>query len=808
MNKLLLALSFIALSLSSARASAVQDDDLIDFELVVLTSDGESWVGASGAKIKYADSKAISSWRRDQERGGDRTANAAVEAIGVVVESGPDGVVKLRIPDKRLSLACELDGIVTFETFSTRVVKTGKAEIQLQNGSLEIEHKERMASIAPGSRSILAVQFVDEAGEPIRYKRANLLVIGVPTEESESGADDAPSFAFSSENYDNYFTDKEGRVEFLFGFTEAQGLEQEIDGGLDGMKNRVVVHLKAGEPMDSFSRSRWSGETLTGVATLEGPHSGKRFDLGRVSLSKPPLLISGRISDQTGSPLAGVGVLIGDVELASGSARTTPVYFHFTWDGMSPDSDPDARTEFDYLYRTRGDGSFEIRGRLFQDEWGLVPASAQGEVSLVAIPAPPRLRRASDRSRRGYASVELTSALGSKDVQVAMGPLPQLKGNVLLPDAFPPQAILIHARKPGGALAGGAMSLDARGGIQMHSAPRIQIGDPRLWSNTSYGGIIYDESVPSEIEPGTWDVSFELKGERDWDDPAPFHVISAVEFSMEGVSEDPRLKDIDLREVLYVSVLVVQDSEGEPVQDALVRCKPANSGREWLILTEGGVCRISTTAKEVDVEIMYEGHRPKSMRIALDQKEATPQLVSLEKGVPVTFSIPEGLEVPAFADALEERPTRFQIRFEDVRYTWNAGSGLDENPFGRRHPDRGVGGEEINYIGTSAAGGGMVIDKRLALELSGHISTSSFSSTRRETTTLIPEAGRYEVVTILRWEGKTVHHTPTSSTTKIHRPRIATGEVDIEEGEFPASVELNISQEELDARIGTISKEH
>jgi hypothetical protein len=195
------------------------------------------------------------------------------------------------------------------------------------------------------------------------------------------------------------------------------------------------------------------------------------------------------------------------------------------------------------------------------------------------------------------------------------------------------------------------------------------------------------------------------------------------------------------------------------------------------------------------------------MRIALDQKETTPQLVSLEKGVPVTFSISEGLEVPAFADALGERPTRFQIRFEDVRYTWNAGSGLDENPFGRRHPDRGAGGEEINYIGTSAAGGGMVIDKRLAFELSGRISTSSFSSTRRETTTFIPEAGRYEVVTMLRWEGKTVYDTPTSSTTKIHRPRIATGEVDIEEGEFPASVELNISQEELDARLGTISKE-
>jgi len=62
-------------------------------------------------------------------------------------------------------------------------------------------------------------------------------------------------------------------------------------------------------------------------------------------------------------------------------------------------------------------------------------------------------------------------------------------------------------------------------------------------------------------------------------------------------------------------------------------------------------------------------------------------------------------------------------------------------------------------------------------------------------------------VTMLRWEGKTVYDTPTSSTTKIHRPRIATGEVDIEEGEFPASVELNISQEELDARLGTISKE-
>jgi hypothetical protein len=803
MSKALLALSFVALSLSGAWASSIQDDDLIDFELVVLTSDGETWIGASGVKIKYADSKTISSWRREQERGGDRTARAAVEAIGEVVESGPDGVAKLRIPDKRLSLACELDGLVTFETFSTREVKVGRAEIQLQNGSLEIAHRELMESMAPGSRSTLAVQLVDEAGEPIRYKRADLLVIGVPTEESESRGDWEPPFGFYSESYDNYFTDKEGRVEFLFGFTRAGDLEPEIDGGLEGIKNRVVVHLKAGEPMDNFSRSRWSGETLTGVATLEAPHSGKRFDLGRVSLSKPPLLISGRVSDQSGAPLAGVGVVIGDVELASGATwvtpYTTPISFHFTWDGMRPDSDPDARTEFDRYFRTRDDGLFEVRGRLFQDEWGLVPASAQGEVLLVAYPGL--------GSSRMYESVELNSALGSKDVQVWMGPLPKIKGNVLLPDEFPQVAILIHALKPSGALAGGAMSLDAQGEIQMHSAPQLRIGDPRLWSNASYGGITYDESVPAEIEPGTWDVCFELKGERDWDDPAPFHVIPAVEFSMEGVTEDPRLKDIDFREALNMTVLAVQGSDGKPIPEALVRCKPANSGREWFSRTEAGFCRIATTAKAVDVEVMAPGHRPSFMAIDLD-REFEVQLVSLEEGVPVKLSIPDNLEIPLSADAAGERPTKFEITLRDTRYEIRrARDGRDESPYGRRHPDKGFGGEGINYIGTAASGGGMVIPKDLALRFSGYYSEESFLCAERELTMFVPQEGRYEVKWVMKWQEPWVEDGPNSRRSTTTQRLITTTEVDIQEGQNPSTAELDVTQAYLDARLGEIRKE-
>jgi hypothetical protein len=189
MNKVLLALSFVALSLSVAWASSIQDDDLIDFELVVLTSDGESWMGAPGTRIRYADSKAISAWRRDRERGEDRTARTAVEAIGKTAASGPNGVVKLRIPDKRFSLVCELDGVVTSASLSTKEVKSGRAEVQLQNGHLELIRKEAMKSLVPGATSI-AVQFVDEDGQPIRYRRVDFLAF-VTLNPSGSESEDA-----------------------------------------------------------------------------------------------------------------------------------------------------------------------------------------------------------------------------------------------------------------------------------------------------------------------------------------------------------------------------------------------------------------------------------------------------------------------------------------------------------------------------------------------------------------------------------------------------------------------------------------
>jgi hypothetical protein len=180
MNKLILALSFVVLSLSSAWASAVQDDDLIDFELVVLTSDGESWVGASGAKIKYADSKAISSWRREQERGGDRTAQAALEAIGEVVEAGPDGAAKLRIPEKRLSISCELNGIVTFKTVSSRAVREGKAEVQLKNGHLELEWASAFNDMKASAESYITFQLVGEDGVPLSHANAQGLAFFSP----------------------------------------------------------------------------------------------------------------------------------------------------------------------------------------------------------------------------------------------------------------------------------------------------------------------------------------------------------------------------------------------------------------------------------------------------------------------------------------------------------------------------------------------------------------------------------------------------------------------------------------------------
>jgi len=441
MNKVLLVLPFVALSLSGAWASSIQDDDLIDFELVVRTSDGESWIGAPGVKIKYADSKAISAWRRDQERGGHH--QAAVEAIGKTAESGPGGAVKLRVPDKRLSFVCELDGLVTFKSFSAREVKAGRAEMPLQNGAMELLRKEVMDSLVPGAISI-AAQLVDEDGQPIRYRRVHFLAF-VTLNPSGSESEDADELAFSTGTKmigshgpyltdAPYLTDKEGRVEFPF---KAGGLSSGIDGFegngqssdelLTEQTNyaRIVLHLRA-EDYEFVNLAGSRGETdvaLTSVIDLAGPFPDKRIDLGTVTLSEPPIIITGKVTEANGAALNLVEVHVVALEEFGPHPRRARVhleFFHFAWKGMKERPDTFDRYTFE-------EGLFELRGRLFMDDVGLVPATLpprddkdgehrfrEGEIILAFV----CLHRLDDLEQ-GKA---FEFPIGARDVRVVMKP--------------------------------------------------------------------------------------------------------------------------------------------------------------------------------------------------------------------------------------------------------------------------------------------------------------------------------------------------------------------------------------------------
>jgi len=851
MSKVLLVLSFVALSLSGAWASSSQDDDLIDFELVLLTSDGESWVGASGAKIKYADSKAISAWRREQERGGDRTALAAVEAIGESVESGPDGSATLRIPDKRISISCELDGVVTHETFSTRAVREGRAEVQLKNGFLEMQWASGFNEMKASAESYITFQLVGEDGAPLSHAHAQGLAFFRHKDAPVVDHEVSPRVILGRAIGAPHVTNSRGEG-FIGLYSKGVVPHEAGHVFLSSSEHRPLVEMYA--ELDQFAVTElhvrafaqgsyeFMPEIMTTRQIIPGPLRIGANDFGAVLVSRPPVLAAGVVLDATGQPIEGAVFSLPVLEVGGSRLRPhlpkesfgrsgswTPHAFHQSlsmWavgqEFASIPSRVPPEVVFDVMEPhggvTGADGRFEIRGRVFPDsicaevptktsseDWLHEDVESLGGTVSLTFDGSGRIM-----TWQGYDSSEAfewSGPLGSEDNQVRMARSIELFGNVLLPENFPSCAILIHARKPGGALAGGAMSLDAQGNIEMHSAPHIRIGDPRLWSNASYGGITYDESVPAEIEPGTWDVCFELKGERDWDDPAPFHVIPAVEFSTEGVTEDTRLKDVDFRETLGMSVLAIQGADGEPIPEALVRCKPANSGREWFAGTEGGLCRILTTAKAVDVEVMAPGHRPTSMTIDLD-REFEVLFVPLAEGVPVKLSIPEDLEIPLSADAAGERPTKFEITLRDTRYeTGRTRGGRDESPYGRRHPDKGFGGEGINYIGTAASGGGMVISKDLALRFSGYYSEESFSCTEREFTMFVPAEGIYEVRWVVSWQEPWVEDGPNSRRSTTTQRLITTTEVDIQEGQNPSTAELDVTQAYLDARLGEIRKE-
>ena len=102
----------------------------------------------------------------------------------------------------------------------------------------------------------------------------------------------------------------------------------------------------------------------------------------------------------------------------------------------------------------------------------------------------------------------------------------------------------------------------------------------------------------------------------------------------------------------------------------------------------------------------------------------------------------------------------------------------------------------------------MVISKNLALKFSGRFSEESFSCAEREFTMFVPEEGRYEVRWVMSWQEPWVKDGPNSSSSDTTQHLITTSEVDIQEGQNPSTVELDVTQAELDARLGEIRKEH
>ncbi|MEM7310094.1 MAG: prealbumin-like fold domain-containing protein [Planctomycetota bacterium] len=260
---------------------------------------------------------------------------------------------------------------------------------------------------------------------------------------------------------------------------------------------------------------------------LEGPLPKERVELGDVTLAEAPLLAGGRVTDKSGTPIP--------------RALLQAYAIHPKLSGNKIGA-----------YRSREDGSFEIRG-----------SYREPTLKLAAY-------HPSHRSTE-----PLVVAAGASDVQVVLEQAGRIEGSVIFEHDWYSDFGMVQAIYEDG---------DAE---QMESLMRP-------------GYFAFDS-----LQPGTWTIRLGMDTDVQHGIEIPGVVVRPGETTL-----DPRLQNVDLRAKVRQLSFRVVDSEGQPIDEARMYFR-AGGSTEWTLASyfDGGETHLFTVVPDLDLYFYAEKHR-------------------------------------------------------------------------------------------------------------------------------------------------------------------------------------------------------
>ena len=624
MKKVLLALSFVALS--SVWASTAQDDDLVDFELAALTTDGEAWVPAPGVKVFFASSRSVTKWKKSKSLGEDRSTSTALRELGSLAETTDQGVARLRVGDERVTVLCELHGLSTTRSLSTRVIKSGKTEIKLQNGFMEQAWTKRYEEHFP-SDTYGVLRLLDGDGEPIRYQQSEAFFAAkiLQWEEVEE------PWVGIEEDLGRWVlvnglppTNRAGETFFPLDarWESSSGHVLHLEESLTRLENLefLEIHIKVVNGAEAGSKE---GPVVTTRLIAEGPFDAEALDFGEAFLAEPPIIAAGYVVDGEGVPIPGASIVpigcskgdkeFGELEHSSFSSHRDvnfPFWFHLHGSSMIPThSGWRSEPEFAGPRTTSDEGRFVVRGRFLDDSIFSEEDANRRTSSDLLVERPPLFDGELEFfvSHDDYLSKTVTIPIGTAEFRVMLEKKPKLTGSVLLPEGFPSNAITVIARDRDGVAFGDPMSISPSGELVMShfDGPRVVSWDDDEPSKIPER---YEISpIPSKVPAGRYNLSFELLAEHDPDQANSFYQVPGVVLRVGEESADVRLQGLDLREHLFIHQIDVSDPNGDPVDLAICTFTPEGGGPISMSVVRGGSGQLLTSSSSVDLRVFCGG---------------------------------------------------------------------------------------------------------------------------------------------------------------------------------------------------------
>lgn len=285
---------------------------------------------------------------------------------------------------------------------------------------------------------------------------------------------------------------------------------------------------------------------------------GQGIDLGDVVLQPPPILVSGRVVDASGSGVARASVVVVfrpqiSAEDPKKLAELRALGYATQDEEWLPTRQPELQTD--------ENGNFVWRGEI-------------AAMSLAVMGVAP-----------GFLVSTIPFERGARDVVVPIEREAALAGSVKLLDSFAGQALWVRARKSQTELR--ASRVDGEGKFEIRQLER---------------GVV---SVVVTIEPGGRELA----------------VVDGVEVRPGEVTRDPRLDSFDLSQRVHVFELSVRSRAGDPVLGGRIHYSipDAAPSQPTSVLIRGGRALIASAEPALDLHVEAPGFRTRNLRTDSDR---------------------------------------------------------------------------------------------------------------------------------------------------------------------------------------------